>query len=53
MGRFVASVSIKLKKKNPVFLKINMCTIICSKLQSCREEFFKDIYDVVPSFINV
>jgi hypothetical protein len=28
-------------------------TIICSKLQSCREEFFKDICDVVPSFINM
>ena len=27
-------------------------TIICSKFQSC-EEFFKDICDVVPSFINV
>ena len=27
-------------------------TIICSKLQSC-EEFFKDICDVVPSFINM
>jgi hypothetical protein len=27
-------------------------TIICSKFQSC-EEFFKDIYDVVPSFINM
>jgi hypothetical protein len=28
-------------------------TIICSKLQSCREEFFKDICDVVSSFINM
>jgi hypothetical protein len=28
-------------------------TIICSKLQSCREEFFKDICDVVPLFINM
>ena len=28
-------------------------TTICSKLQSCREEFFKDICDVVPSFINM
>ena len=28
-------------------------TIICSKLQSCREEFFKDICEVVPSFINM
>jgi hypothetical protein len=27
--------------------------IICSKLQSCREEFFKDICEVVPSFINM
>jgi hypothetical protein len=27
-------------------------TIICSKLQSC-EEFFKDICDVEPSFINM
>jgi hypothetical protein len=30
-----------------------MYTIICSKLQSCPEEFFKDICDVVPSFINM
>ena len=28
-------------------------TIICSKFQSCREEFFNDICDVVPSFINM
>ena len=28
-------------------------TIICSKLQSCREEFFKDICHVVPSFNNM
>jgi hypothetical protein len=28
-------------------------TIIWSKLQSCREEIFKDICDVVPSFINM
>ena len=28
-------------------------TIICSKLQSFREEFFKDICDVVPSFITM
>jgi hypothetical protein len=28
-------------------------TIICSKLKSCHEEFFKDICDVVPSFINM
>ena len=27
-------------------------TIICSTFQSC-EEFFKDICDVVPSFINM
>jgi hypothetical protein len=30
-----------------------MYTIKCSKLQSCREEFFRDICDVVPSFINM
>ena len=28
-------------------------TIICSKFQSCHEEFFKDICDVVPSFIKM
>jgi hypothetical protein len=28
-------------------------SIICSKLQSCCEEFFKDICDVVSSFINM
>ena len=28
-------------------------TIICSQFQSCREEFFKNICDVGPSFINM